>query len=183
VTSSNPLVISGAVEGVVDEAVLRRLVELAGARLGPVYGKKGKMHLQQKINGYNHAARISQWVVLVDLDHDANCAPSLRDSWLPKPSPYVHFRVSVRAVEAWLLADRESLSAFLGVPISRIPSEPEAESQPKRAGAALENWRALISPSWEKKRCARATPPVASATNTCFRCWPNATSRRCSSIA
>ena len=136
-TTSNPLVISGAVEGVVDEAVLHRLVELAGARLGPVYGKKGKMHLQQKINGYNHAARISQWVVLVDLDRDANCAPSLRDSWLPKPSPYMHFRVSVRAVEAWLLADRESLSAFLGVPISRITSEPETESQPKRAMVEL----------------------------------------------
>ena len=74
-TTSNPLVISGAVEGVVDEAVLRRLVELAGARLGPVYGKKGKMHLQQKINGYNHAARISQWVVLVDLDRRCQLCP------------------------------------------------------------------------------------------------------------
>jgi hypothetical protein len=132
VTTSDPLVVSGAVEGVVDEAVLRRLVELAGAKLGPVYGKNGKKHLQQKINGYNHASRISQWVVLVDLDHDANCAPSLRDSWLPKSSPYMHFRVSVHAVEAWLLADRESLSAFLGVPTSRIPIDPEAESQPKR---------------------------------------------------
>jgi hypothetical protein len=132
VSTLHPLVVSGAVEGVVDEAVLRRLIELTGARLGPVYGKNGKKHLQQKINGYNHAARINQWVVLVDLDQDANCAPSLRDSWLPKPSPYMHFRVSVHAVEAWLLADRERISAFLGVPTSRIPSDPEAESQPKR---------------------------------------------------
>jgi hypothetical protein len=100
--------------------------------LGLVYGKNGKKHLQQKINGYNQAARISHWVVLVDLDHDANCAPLLRDSWLPKPSPYVYFRVSVRAIEAWILADRESLSTFLGVAASRIPSDPEAESQPKR---------------------------------------------------
>jgi hypothetical protein len=105
VTAPNPLVISGAVEGPVDETVLRRLVEIAGGRLGPVYGKNGKNYLRQKINSYNQAARFSRWVVLVDLDHDAECAPLLRDSWLAKPAPNMYFRISVRAIEAWLLAD------------------------------------------------------------------------------
>jgi hypothetical protein len=130
-------VISGAVEGLVDETVLRRLVEVVGARLGAVYGKKGKQHLQQKLDSYNQAARFKQWVVLVDLDQDADCAPLLRDSWLPKPSPYMHFRVSVRAIEAWLLADQQNLSTFLAVSASRIPSDPEAESQPKRTMVEL----------------------------------------------
>jgi len=64
VATSSPLTISGAVEGVVDEVVLRRMMELVGARLSAVYGKKGKQHLQQKLNGYNQAARFNHWVVL-----------------------------------------------------------------------------------------------------------------------
>lgn len=129
----HPLVISGAVEGPIDEAVLRRLVALVGAQLGPVYGKKGKQYLQQKLTGYNRAARFSPWIVLVDLDQDADCAPAFRDSWLPEPSPLMYFRVSVRAIEAWLLADQKGLATFLSVPIARIPKEPETQIQPKRA--------------------------------------------------
>jgi hypothetical protein len=41
------------------------------------------------------------------------------------------FRIAVREVESWLLADRESLAAFLGVAESRIPLQPEALANPK----------------------------------------------------
>jgi len=44
----------------------------------------------------------------------------------------MYFRVVVRAVEAWLLADRERLSALLSIPSTRIPREPEAVVDPKR---------------------------------------------------
>ena len=70
-TTSHSVVISGAVEGSVDEAALYRLVAHMGATSGPVYGKRGKPHLRQRIGGYNQTARLSPWVVLVDLDHDA----------------------------------------------------------------------------------------------------------------
>lgn len=49
--------ISGAVEGMLDEAVLRRLVKEMGAMAGPIYGKNGKHFLLQKVNAYNQAAR------------------------------------------------------------------------------------------------------------------------------
>ena len=51
-----PIVISSAVEGVVDEAVVKRLIAEAGGKIGPIYGKRGKSLLRQKINGYNNAA-------------------------------------------------------------------------------------------------------------------------------
>ena len=41
------------------------------------------------------------------------------------------FRVAVREVEAWLLGDHEKLATFLGVAVSRIPRDPEAEMDPK----------------------------------------------------
>lgn len=122
---TDPVVIA-AVEGVVDEAVVRRLVAHVGAVPGDVYGKNGKPHLRQRINGYNNAARHTPWLVLVDLDSDADCAPILRQDWLPDPAPRLCFRVAVRQVEAWLMADPETLARYLGVARHRIPRDPEA---------------------------------------------------------
>lgn len=45
--------------------------------------------------------------------------------------PNLIFRVAVREVEAWLLADRPSMADFLEVPLSLIPVEPEASNDPK----------------------------------------------------
>jgi hypothetical protein len=127
------VVVTAGVEGLVDEAVIRRLAGHAGIEVGPVHGKSGKAHLRQRIAGYNNAARIGPWVVLVDLNREAECAPPLRDAWLRQPAPMMCFRVAVRGVESWLLADRGRLARFLRVPISRIPTAPDSIEDPKRA--------------------------------------------------
>ena len=126
------VVISAAVEGLVDETVVKSLIADAGATAGRVYGKKGKPYLRRSIAGYNNAARFGPWVVLVDLDQDTDCAPQLRNIWLDARAPKLCFRVAVRAVEAWLLADRESIAKFLSVSQTHIPLSPEAESNPKQ---------------------------------------------------
>ena len=123
--------VSAAVEGVVDEAVVRKLIAHAGGQTGNVYGKNGKHELRQKIDGYNNAARYAPWVVLVDLDHDADCAPPLRDEWLPDPAPNLCFRIAVREVEAWLMADPRTLARYLSVGPGKIVAEPEKLDRPK----------------------------------------------------
>jgi len=125
------IMISGAVEGIVDEAVLRKLIAHAGAMPGDTYGKQGKAFLRKKISAYNNAALRKPWIVLVDLDCDEDCAPPLRNAWLPAPAPYLCFRIAVRKVEAWLLADTDKLAAFLGVSRSKIPANPERLDDPK----------------------------------------------------
>jgi hypothetical protein len=89
--------------------------------------------LLSQLPHYNQAARLSPWIVLVDLDRAAACAPAARSVWLAAPAPFMCFRIAVRAVESWLLADRESLSAFLRVAESHIPPNPEALDDPKEA--------------------------------------------------
>lgn len=128
---TNPVVISAAVEGILDEVVLSRLIESLGALSGSVYGKNGKSFLLEKLDAYNQAARFVPWVILVDLDHDADCAPPFLQSCLPNPAPYMCFRVAVREIEAWLLADRERLAKFLSVGVSRINHNPEILESPK----------------------------------------------------
>jgi hypothetical protein len=125
------IAISAAVEGLVDEAVVKSLISEAGAIAGQVYGKKGKPFLRASINGYNNAAKFRPWVVLVDLDHDAPCAPELCRNWIAIKSVNLCFRVAVRAVESWLLADRESIAKFLSVSPSRVPMDPESNLNPK----------------------------------------------------
>ena len=129
--SSEHLILA-AVEGPTDEVVIRRLIKEAGAATGTVYGRNGKSVLREKIDAYNKAACRFPWVVLVDLDQDYGCAPSLRSSWIPNPAPWMCFRIAVREVEAWLLADAERLSRFLSVPLAKFPHSPEELDHPKR---------------------------------------------------
>ena len=126
------VVISAAVEGLTDEAVVRKLITQTGAVPGQVYGRMGKGALRARINGYNNAAKHAPWIVLVDLDHGADCAPSLCKDWIPARASKLCFRVAVREVEAWLLADRERVARFLSVSPSRVPSDPESENNPKQ---------------------------------------------------
>jgi hypothetical protein len=134
---ANGVAISAAVEGIVDEAVARTLILFSGAIPGPVYGKQGKPFLQQRIRGYNTAAHHAPWVVLVDLDRDHDCAPPLFAAWLPQVAPRLCFRVAMRAVEAWLLADAERIADFLAVTRGRLPADPEALDNPKLTMVAL----------------------------------------------
>ena len=124
--------ISGAVEGLIDEAVLRRLIRWVGAMPGPIHGKHGKGFIRKQMRAYNHAARSAPWLVLIDLDHDADCPPPILKEWLPKPAAHMCFRIVVREIEAWLLADHRRLAQFLSVRVALLPRDPEAIADPKR---------------------------------------------------
>lgn len=123
--------ISAAVEGMIDRAVVQRLFTEVSLPLGTIYIAEGKHNLRKKLPGYNQAATFRFWFVLVDLNQEAPCAPQLCKEWLQDRSPHLYFRVAVRAVEAWLLADRESLADFLSVPVQKIPSSPDLLDNPK----------------------------------------------------
>ena len=124
--------VTAAVEGDLDETLLRRLV--ADLRLGlvAVHGRQGKQFLLRQLRGYNNAAQHSPWIVVVDLDGDCNCAPPCVEQWLPNPAPHMRLRLAVRAVEAWLLSDRERIAQFLGARPNSVPSNPDELENPKR---------------------------------------------------
>lgn len=119
------------VEGSVDEVVVRQVIEHAGLSVGRVFVKGGKQKLLGRLSNYNQAARRDRWLAVVDLDQDADCAPEFIQNVLPNPSAYMQLRVAVHAIEAWLIADRERISSYLGIPKNRVPSNPDAELDPK----------------------------------------------------
>src|SRR5262249_1796005 len=109
------LTISAAVEGDLDEVVLRRLVGDVGAQVGSVYANRVKPFVLHKLVAWDRAELYGPWLVLIALDQDATCAAAARTAWLPTPSPGMCFRIAVRAIEAWLLADREGLARLLAI--------------------------------------------------------------------
>ncbi len=129
--------ISGAVEGYPDEEALRRLIAHVNGTVGTVLNKGGKIRLDEITPSLNGAAKGTAWTILRDLDHDANCAPTLVAEKMRRPSRYMCYRVPVRELEAWMLADRERIATFLGVDISKVPLDPEALDDPKRKVIAL----------------------------------------------
>ncbi len=124
--------ITAAVEGLINEAVAQRVIEHVGGMIGPVHGHQGKDYLRRSLGGYNQAARFAPWLVLMDLNSDAECAPALREGLLASEAAMLRLRIAVREIEAWLLVDRERFARFLSVPANAIPRAPEAQLDPKR---------------------------------------------------
>lgn len=125
-----------AVEGRIDAAVAERLLRVAELPVGRVWNVGGKTKLDPKLPGYNRAASHSPWLVLRDLDHDDEneCVPSLRLRLLGgEPPSGMCFRLAVREVEAWFMADRNNCATFFDVPSSLVAAEVESLDDPKQA--------------------------------------------------
>jgi hypothetical protein len=125
-----PVYVTAAVEGDIDEAVLRRVAHGVGIEILRTHGKKGKAYLRKNLAAFNHAATHGTWVVLMDLDLDAPCAPEFLKS-IAEPAANLRLRLAIREVEAWLMADSEELARFLAISESIIPRDPENVLDPK----------------------------------------------------
>ena len=119
------------VEGSTDEPVAKRLLKHSGLEVGTVYGRSGKPDLLRRLPNYNKAAQFTPWFIVVDLDMDSQCPSQALSKWLPDPSAGMRFRIAVRAVEAWLMADKENMAQFLGVSSSRLEHNFDLDPNPK----------------------------------------------------
>ncbi len=122
------------VEGELDGAVLSKVVEQFGNGLSicRVLLMRGCEKIRSDIPRFKNASNVIPHVVLTDLDQN-ECAPSLMKAWgVDNNKENLLFRVAVREVEAWLLADREGFAKYLNLPVSKMPLYPELENDPKQ---------------------------------------------------
>jgi hypothetical protein len=113
-----------------DEAVLRRLVDEAGGVTGRVIGRQGSTYLREKARGLLDQVPSWPWVILTDLDQTA-CAPELVASWVDAHPRRRHLRVAIREVEAWLLGDWSALQDCLDSSMDSPRELPETHADPK----------------------------------------------------
>jgi Domain of unknown function (DUF4276) len=146
-----------AVEDDLSDAVVRQLLNHVrrGFQVRARYPLAVLPHLHPELSGYgylktnvrafNRASSEAPHLLLTDLDA-ANCAPELVQEWV---GGALHrnfvFRVAVREVEAWLLADIQNFAEFLRLAPISLPASAEAVAQPKEEIVRL----AALSPDAE----------------------------------
>lgn len=126
-----------ATEDELSEEVCLRLVRDTGSGLnvGTKIRKGGNGYLKSRINSFFQIANREPILLLTDLD-SAACPSALINNWIgnnPVP-PKLLFRVAVREVEAWLLADHEGLRTFLKFRNRSLslPRQPDHLPDPKQ---------------------------------------------------
>lgn len=129
------MVISTLVEGRLDEAVAHKIIRSTGGEIGARYGRNGISYIKEKVDGFNQMAQGEPLLTLVDLADidDIDCPAEVVRQWVPHRNPQMLFRVVVREIESWLLADRIGIARFLGVRASQVPYHSEDLDDPKKS--------------------------------------------------
>ena len=124
-----------ATEDALSEAIGQRLVD---ETTGPLtismfLRRNGFGYLKSKIRNFCELARRMPVLLITDLDNE-QCPMTLIGAWSRHevlPDQLI-FRVAVRQIESWLLADREGLASFLKVSVQRLPGNPDGLTDAKR---------------------------------------------------
>jgi hypothetical protein len=121
------------VEDQVSEVVLKKmLVQYPQFVVARTIRHGGYGYIKSHINGFNQAARGMPYLVLTDLDR-GDCAIQLISDWLTGPKhDNLIFRVAVKEVESWVMADRRSFARFLRIPEQGVPPDTDLVDDPKR---------------------------------------------------
>ena len=120
------------VEGQTDLFVVNRLLQYVGVSNVQQRESDGKPNILKNLPNYNEAAKhYTRWLVVLDLDQDADCAPNYVHRILPTPASGMELRIAVHSVEAWLMADRGRMAQFLQISAENFPRNPDAEIDPK----------------------------------------------------
>ena len=124
-----------ATEDALTEAVAERLILETGSmlRVDVKIPGKGAGNLKKKLPELTRVAYSLPVLLITDLDRVA-CAPLLISTWkgggkLPQD---MLFRVAVREVESWLMADAEALANLLKIRSKKIPIKPDTLGDPKQ---------------------------------------------------
>ena len=94
--------------------------------------RNGYGYLKSKMQSFCEIARRRPVFILADLDARA-CPRALIEDWCEnwQRAEKLIFRVAVREIESWLLADRTAIAKFLNVSPAKITRDPETLTDPK----------------------------------------------------
>lgn len=121
-------------EDILSEAILKVMLQQSQRPFSVQnsYNCRGFGKIKKQILAYNNAAQSTPYLVLTDLDR-AECPLIIINTWFQTKSKHSNllFRIAVREVEAWLMADREAFAKFLGISIDLIPTDIDNIADPK----------------------------------------------------
>jgi len=94
----------------------------------------GSGALRRNLSKYIDLSKRKRVVVVTDLD-DALCAPQIINDWFGGAAcpNGLTFRVAVREIESWILADRSGIAEWMQIPLARVPVAVDDEPDPKKS--------------------------------------------------
>lgn len=122
-----------AVEDGVSHAVGVRLIREANPDIYiQLLGKTGNGYLRSKILNFIEASKYTPVILLTDLDNFP-CPLELIGDWIGIRNlpPQFLFRIAVKEVESWLLADHRGVNNYMGRHITNLPENPDILPDPK----------------------------------------------------
>lgn len=89
-------------------------------------------YIRSKMNNWCQLSHLHPVLIITDLDR-ASCPASLKTEWVGTSthSKNLVFRVAVREIESWLLADHETMQLLIGKK-GQLPSNPDELNDPKQ---------------------------------------------------
>jgi|WetSurMetagenome_2_1015567.scaffolds.fasta_scaffold00077_12 hypothetical protein len=132
---ATPVFFSIVFEDSLSEAVIERLLKLSPMEISIVrrINGRGSGYIRSRIRSFFSAAVHQEpFLVLMDSDKE-DCALHLLDKLVPpgKRNRKCLFRIVIREIESWLLADTRGISQFLGISEAMISRRPETLADPK----------------------------------------------------
>jgi hypothetical protein len=127
------LIVGYAVEGLCDAPVAHRLIELVGRVPRKIHDSGGSSAIDVRLKRWGQSSNYFPMLVVRDWDvsDKCECIPELLSKVVPEGSPVsVAVRIPVRAMEAWLIADRDAAARYFG---TSLPRDPDGLSNPKLA--------------------------------------------------
>ena len=114
--------------------VLRAILARRGFAVGTVYGRKGIAYVRERAEGVAVRGAFGSRVLIVAdaMDLTSRCPGEACGRLVANPPEGTLVRLAVREIEAWLLASRLELAAFLRVSPSRIPLDSDVVDDPKQ---------------------------------------------------
>jgi hypothetical protein len=95
------------------------------------YSGNGFGYLKTNIKGFSQASVVNPHFMLTDLDN-YECPVALKADWVNfELNDNFIFRIAVREVESWLMADIEGLSHYFNVSETLFPKNPDIVTDPK----------------------------------------------------
>jgi hypothetical protein len=124
-----------ATEDALSEDVGNRLIAefIPNFTIGLRIRRNGSGYLKSNIKKFCELARRDPLLLITDLDNET-CSKALVSKWLASRAPPdgLIFRVAVREVEAWLLADHIGMQNLLSKGAKKLYSNTEDIADPKR---------------------------------------------------
>jgi hypothetical protein len=132
---SNCILINLIYEDVLQKVVVEKAISVCFNEKFSIYNYypgRGFGWIKNNINAFNYAAKYETFLAVVDLDRDICPLRKIQDWFNYPPNENLLFRIAVKEVESWIIADTLNFSKFLKLRESLLIKNVDNIKDPKQ---------------------------------------------------